>query len=393
MINQNKCLKLFEIGFSLITVGESKIPNFSWKSAMTKPLDEKEFIKRYNYNGGKSYYSKKQGKEVELPATKNVGLVTGYGWLEVVDVDLKVFSTAKEQKEFWEEFLGFLEDNILDFHDKFVIAKTKNNGFHILFKWKRVSGNKKIAKRKGHKEARIETRGNGGYVFVYEDFLNGKSYKDVDFISDEDREILFSCARTYDYIEPRKKVIPRTENKKYVRKNGDISPWDDFNQKNNVWDIVGDEFTIVSNLKDRYVIKRHNATSPHSGYIYKDNDVMYLFSTGTIYEAEKTYDAWGAHVRKNFQGDFSEAAKKAYRDGYGSRIVKVDEPIFDKPDIDKDKLKFPIDIFPEQIQAFILEANETLNVSIEYMECSLLWAISVSIGNSINVEVIPGWHE
>src|SRR5699024_10678138 len=170
-------------------------------------------------------------------------------------------------------------------------------------------------------------------------------------------------------------------------------PWDDFNQKNNVWDIVGDEFTIVSNLKDRYVIKRHNATSPHSGYIYKDNDVMYLFSTGTIYEAEKTYDAWGAHVRKNFQGDFSEAAKKAYRDGYGSRIVEVDEPIFDKPDIQKDKLKFPIDVFPEQIQAFILEANETLNVSIEYMGCSLLWAISVSIGNSINVEVIPGWHE
>src|SRR5699024_5500944 len=166
MINQNKCLKLFEIGFSLITVGESKIPNFSWKSAMTKPLDEKEFIKRYNYNGGKSYYSKKQGKEVELPATKNVGLVTGYGCLEVVDVDLKVFSTAKEQKEFWQEFLGFLEDNILDFHDKFVIAKTKNNGFHILFKSKRVEVNKKIANLKVNYEDIIVTRDNSGYELV-----------------------------------------------------------------------------------------------------------------------------------------------------------------------------------------------------------------------------------
>ena len=79
---------------------------------------------------------------------------------------------------------------------------------------------------------------------------------------------------------------------------------------------------------------------------------------------------------KNFNDDFSAATKQAYSDGYGSRIVrkKID---FEEPiKIDKQNLSFPIDIFPKDIQSFILTANETLNNSIEYMCCSLLWSIS-----------------
>ena len=77
-------------------------------------------------------------------------MITGFEYLECIDCDLKVFSTAKEQKEFWEEYTGYLKDNILDFEDKFVIYKTKNAGYHILYKSKRVEGNLKIAKLKDH---------------------------------------------------------------------------------------------------------------------------------------------------------------------------------------------------------------------------------------------------
>ena len=388
MITLNKCLKLLEDGFSIITVGESKIPNFPWKRYQTEKIDTKTFEKNYNYKGG---IIKKDG--TELAATQHVGIVTGFNYLEVIDVDLKVFSTAKEQKDFWIEYLSFLEDNILDFHDKFVIVKTKNNGYHILYKSKRVEGNKKIAKLKGHKEAIIETRGAFGYVFIYDNFLNGKNYSDIDFISDSDREILFSCSRSYNYIEPEKQSVPKKEKKQYEVKDGDITPWDDFNQKNNVWDIVQEDFTIVRTLKNKLVIRRHNAESAHSGYIFTDDNLMFLHSTGTIYESEKQYSPWSAHVRKNFNDDFSAAAKQAYSDGYGSRIVRKEIPVNDPIKVNKNNLTFPIDIFPENIQNFILTANETLNNSIEYMSCSLLWSISVSIGNAIKIEVVPGWTE
>src|SRR5690625_7612087 len=65
----------------------------------------------------------------------------------------------------------------------------------------------------------------------------------------------------------------------------------------------------------------------------------------------------------------------------------------DVPEINKDKLTFPIDIFPKTIQNYLIECSETLNNSIDYMGCSLLWLISVSIGNAIKIEVIPGWTE
>ena len=267
MIKLNKCLKLLDDGFSLVTVADNKVPNFSWKPLQSEALTKEEFKRRYNYKGG---YIKKDGQE--MPATDHIGIVTGYGYLECLDVDLKVFSTAKEQKEWWDEFINFLDDNILDFYEKFVITKTRNNGYHILYKTKRVEGNLKVAVLKGHKEAILETRGKGGYVFVYDNFLHDKNYSDIDFISDEDREILFECSNYYNYIEPKVTPIPTKTKKEYQTKQGDITPWDDFNNKNSVWDIVSSEFEIVKNLNKKYVIKRHGADSAHSGYSYKDED-------------------------------------------------------------------------------------------------------------------------
>src|SRR5678816_3158529 len=192
MIPYTRCLKLLEDGFSLLTVGENKIPNFPWKKYQTEQPTEEDFYKYYHYKGG---IIKANGQE--LTPTHNVGIITGYNDLECLDVDLKVLPTAKERATWWVEFLSFLNDNILDFSEKFAITKTMNDGYHILYKTKKLIGNKKIAALKGHTEAILETRSTGGYVFVYSNFLAGKNYNDIDYISDEDRDILFSVAATY----------------------------------------------------------------------------------------------------------------------------------------------------------------------------------------------------
>lgn len=388
MVQLQKCFRLLDEGFSLITVGNNKVPNYTWKPCQQKQITRKQFEIQYNYKGG---HIKKDGKEMQ--ATEHIGIVTGYGFLECMDVDLKVFSTAKEQKQWWDEFLPFIEDNILDFHDKFVIAKTKNNGYHILYKTKRVESNNKIAKLKGHKEAILETRGVGGYIFVYENFLNDKTYNDVDFITDEDREILFSICRSYDYKEPVKESPPAKIKREFQTSNGDKKPWDDFNERNQVWDIVSDDFIIVRNLNDKYIIKRHNAESAHSGYIYKNENLMYLHSTGTIYDAERQYSPFSAYVRKYFNDDFSEAARQIYSDGYGSRIVrKEDEPKIDIKINQKD-LNFPVEIFPKPIQTYISECAVTLNSNVDYLGCSILWLISLCLGNAMKIEIKKGWTE
>ena len=82
-----------------------------------------------------------------------------------------------------------------DFDNKFVIYKTINNGYHILYKCAEIGGNQKIAKLKDSTSAIIETRGNGGYVFVYENKVSKKSYSQISEISIQDRNVLFECSK------------------------------------------------------------------------------------------------------------------------------------------------------------------------------------------------------
>lgn len=395
MLETKKALKFLE-NFSIITVSENKIPNFTWKKYQSEKILPVDFIRQYEYKGG---IIKKD--QTEIPATDNFGIVTGFEHLECIDVDLKVFSTAKEQKEFWEEYTGYLSDNILDFEDKIVIYKTKNAGYHLLYKTKRVQGNLKIAKLKGHKEAIIETRGIGGYIFTYPDNkVSKKSYFDIDYISDEDREILMSFSKMYDYVE----AIPiEPERKKTEYQESEITCWEDYNNKTNIFDIIGNEFTIVGNLSKKYVIKRHGATSPHSGYVFKDSGCMYLFSTGTNYPHEKLITPFIAYCYSYHNGDLSAGASELYKLGFGSRLKKLvteqtkkipdNEPLIQEYLYNKEDLKFPIDIFPKPIQSYILECNSKLDSNVDYMGCSLLWLVSVCIGNSIEIEVKRGWNE
>lgn len=400
MIETKKALKFLDY-FSLVTVSDNKVPNFAWKKYQTERIGKDEFIRQYEYKGG----WKKANSEETIPATENFGIVTGFDFLEVIDIDLKVFSTKQEQTDFWGEYLTMLQDNILDFDDKFCIYKTRNAGFHILYKTKRIEGNLKLAKLKGHKEAVIETRGIGGYVFAYpENQFSKKSYFDIDFISDNDRDIIMHVSKMYNHVEETQTIFAPKKDKA-VYKEGEITSWDDYNQKTDIFEVIGNDFTIPrGGVKSKWtLIKRHGSTSPHSGYVFKDSGCMFLFTTGTIYPHEKLISPFVAYAYKNHNGNLSDAAKDLYQLGFGSRIEKVVKEV--QKDIPKNieekevytlnqnELKFPIDIFHEDIQSYILECNKTLDSNIDYLGSSLLWLISVCIGNSIEIEVKKGWNE
>lgn len=375
--------------FSIITIGENKVPNFPWLKCKTEKLSEDEFLKNYKYKGGTF---KKDG--TEIPATKGLGIITGFDFLEVIDIDLKVFSTTKEMTDFWDEYITTLKELIYDFDNKFVIYKTKSGGYHILYKSKRIVGNKKIAVLKGHTQAVIESRGTGGYVFIYpKNKVSLKSYFEVDFITDEDRELVWSISKAYNYEEPKPEKVEK-KTKEYF--NEGITPWDDFNNQNDVLDVVvPEDFSIPrgGHKSKHTLIKRHGTTAAHSGYVFKDNGCMYLFSTGTIYPHEKLISAYAAYTIKHHNGDYSASAKDLYDQGFGER-VKVNEiaPILTEK-IVIENTEFPIDIFPEQMQFYIKECSDKLQMNVDYMGCSLLWLISVCVGNSFDIEVKSGWKE
>ena len=382
-MNQKNYLKYLQY-FSLITVTSEKIPNHKWKEQQTKRLSPEEFQ-----------------RHLENPTTDNVGIVTGFEDLEVIDVDLKVFSTTSEKNNFWNEYLSILKDAIFDFDKKFVIYKTKNAGYHILYKTKRVGGNQKIAKLKDHKEAVIETRGLGGYVFMYpESKVSDLSYFEVQYITDEDWSSLMKVSRSFNYLESKSDIEPKI---KKVYDGGGLTPWEDFNNQTSVWSVISDDFTVVRDFADKTFIKRIGSLNYHSGIIYKSENLLWLFSTGTIYPHEKQISPYVAFTYKYHNGDFSASAKDLYNQGFGDRIKKeleeIEKKVPDNSDLiehylfNKSDLNFPLEVFPKPFQSYLMECHEKLDSIIDYMGCSLLWTISILTGNLFSIKVKNGWHE
>lgn len=54
---------------------------------------------------------------------------------------------------------------------------------------------------------------------------------------------------------------------------------------------------------------------------------------------------------------------------------------------------FPVEVFPEAVQEIITGTNESLKYPIDFIGASILYAVSVSIGNTRRIEVMKGWQE
>jgi hypothetical protein len=54
---------------------------------------------------------------------------------------------------------------------------------------------------------------------------------------------------------------------------------------------------------------------------------------------------------------------------------------------------FPVEALPKAVQEIITATNESLNFPIDFIGASILYAVSVSIGNTHKVEIKKGWQE
>ena len=363
--------KLNTFGFNLVPIKEIQDgykPYISWKKYEIEP-QSKDLINRWDANEDVTSFA----------------LVTGFNDVECIDIDTKIFTSVKEKQDFWKEYLNLLISHIDNFIDKVVIIETKSGGYHIIYKTSIKDGNKKIAKPKGYKEALIESRGVGGFIFLHDKTINKKKYHEIDYISDAERNLIWDISRTYNYEEPKKIDLPT---KKTFKQDG-VSPWDDYAQKNTILDVCSDEFDIMSKGKNSILIRRKGAKSAHSGYIFDNSGKMFLFSTGTLYPNEQPLNSFDVYAYKHHNGDYKNATKQAYQDGYGARY-EVETVTYDLPKRISD-LEFPLHIFPANVQHYINECSSKLNASPDFMGSAFLWLTSTLLGNTLKIQVKKGW--
>lgn len=55
--------------------------------------------------------------------------------------------------------------------------------------------------------------------------------------------------------------------------------------------------------------------------------------------------------------------------------------------------RFPVEVFPLPVQQIITATNENLNFPIDFIGASLLYAVSVAVGNTYSVEVKKGFQQ
>jgi hypothetical protein len=86
--------------------------------------------------------------------------------------------------------------------------------------------------------------------------------------------------------------------------------------------------------------------------------------------------------------DFSNISPKEFSEHTNELIRKGnDEPEAKKPN------PFPIEVFPLAVQEIIKATNESLNFPTDFTGASILYAVSLAIGNTQRVEVKKGWQE
>ena len=75
-------------------------------------------------------------------------------------------------------------------------------------------------------------------------------------------------------------------------------------------------------------------------------------------------------------------------------IIQATDSLFiDIPTKDKKEYQIPVEVFPIQIQTIIHDFNKYLYYPVEFTTISILGLTSVTIGNTVELEVVPTWRE
>jgi hypothetical protein len=133
----------------------------------------------------------------------------------------------------------------------------------------------------------------------------------------DERADLLALARTFDQMPRPDAAPPRFRTS--IAFDGD-RPGDDFNRRA-AWDDLLPDWTLVYDRGGTLYLRRPgkdrgvSATINHGG-----SDRLHVFSTSTVFDAERSYDKFGAYARLRHGDDYGAAARALARNGYGQRV-------------------------------------------------------------------------
>lgn len=298
-------------GLWVIPVTSQKQPAISnWRELQTRPMTEKEVNKSFKRSHG-----------IAL-------LMGGNPCLFAADFDLKYSLNPN----LYEEIKEKIPSDILK---KTYVQKTRNNGFHWIYKVPktRLFGNEKFANRyttayEKHKvyleyysdpktrDVAIKTAANhkslvllesrsgsyercGGYVLMPPTNGYKHIYGKISELTEEEYDIIVEVFRSFNEV----KELGRTP-KNFDTSEWKLSPWEDYNERGDVIELLTDSgWTIIDENVKNIRFKRPGATSGSSALFDKDSRIFNCFSTSTSLSIDKGYNPSGLYTEFECDGD------------------------------------------------------------------------------------------
>lgn len=272
------------------------------------------------------------------------------GNLEVLDFDC--------QGEKYMPFMAIIKKECHGLIKKIVIEKTQSGGYHIIYRTKAVvPGNHKLSQRgvevsgpgeheykgKKHKAVKvegkwyivfdmIETRGERGYFLCAPSdgykLIQGDMCK-LPVLSEDERNLLISTAKSLnEWVVNNDDGRTHNNSKEWTGK----GIFEDYNDKNSILALLKNAGWIECGKNDKGIqLKRPGKTKPGPSGTVIDGKIFYNFSTNAYpFEAEKAYSASGVYAILSHNGNYSDASKALYKQGYGDRQQQKDPDIKEK---------------------------------------------------------------
>lgn len=292
-----------DAGISVTFTDSRKVSIGPWKDFQTRFIQPQELDERSH---------KAEGIAIICGAIS--------GSLEVIDIDLKYDLT----KTLFDDILTQLGD----LADKLTIAKTRSGGYHLYYRCPSIEGNLKLARRPvSEAEASdnphlkvlvlIETRGEGGYVVAPPSqgysWIRG-DYDSIATITEEERRLIHEACRSFNtYLEAPEQPRKTTEELSYG-----LSPVDDYNQRGDIAELLTKHgWTVVRETDEKIFLRRPGKTEGISGDIWKKHGWFSVFTTSSVFEPTKAYNASAVFTILEANGDWTKSVQMLSSNGYG----------------------------------------------------------------------------
>ena len=305
--------RYLEQGLSVIPTGKDKSPTIkTWKEYQTQAMKLEE---------AQELFKGAQAIAV-LGGTASQGL-------EVVDVDTKndLIGTLGA------DLLQLLQDNLEpQQYQAIKRVSTPSGGHHLYYRCKEGAANSKLASRPTTQEERaknpkekqrvlIETRGNNGYVLAPPSpgYIHTAGPEVPGEITPETRQAIWAIAQSFNEVqEP--EATPRYTAPTGAAAEPGSSPFKDYNSRGDAVALLGrNGWRVVSQQGDRINLKRPGDTQAKtSGNYHLGHRKLWVFSTSTEFNPEKSYSPADVYTLLECQGDTKLAYRRLLEQGYGT---------------------------------------------------------------------------